>query len=201
MPRLASHHHLDRSFSEEEIRTTIAELPAEKAPGPDGFTGVFYKSCWGIIKNEVIATFHCIYNQVTGPLPKLNGALITLLPKKEASDAPSNFRSISLVHSFAKLITKVLARRLAPHMNDLISSAQSVFVKCRCIQDNFLYVRNLARAYHRKKIPAMLFKLDISKALDSVSWAYLLELLHHRGFPTRWRNWVSLLLMSSSSSV
>jgi hypothetical protein len=31
-------------------------------------------------------------------------------------------------------------------------------------------VRNLARAYHRKKIPALLLKLDIIKAFDSVSW-------------------------------
>jgi hypothetical protein len=129
VPQLALDNQLDRPFSEEEIGAAIAELPVEKTPGPDCFTGVFYKSCWDIINLEVVAAFQCIYNQTIDPLPKLNGALITLLPKKEVSHGPSDFRPISLVHSFTKLITKVLALRLAPHMNDLISNAQSAFVK------------------------------------------------------------------------
>ena len=86
-------------------------------------------------------------------------------------------------------------------MNDLVSISQSAFIKKRCIQDNFLYVRNLARAYHRTKTPSLLFKLDIEKAFDSVSWEYLPELLERRGFPARWRNWIALILSSSSSSV
>ena len=60
---------------------------------------------------------------------------------------------------------------------------------------------NLSRAYHKNKMPALLFKLDIAKAFDSVSWEYLLELLEKRGFSVRWRNWIFLILASSSSSV
>jgi hypothetical protein len=77
----------------------------------------------------------------------LNGALLTLLPKKEFAKQPEDFRPISLIHSFAKLVSKVLA----PHIDGLISPAQSAFIKNRCIQDNYLYVRNLARAYNKKK--------------------------------------------------
>lgn len=64
-----------------------------------------------------------------------------------------------------------------------------------------MYVRNLARAYNRTRTPALLFKLDISKAFDTVSWEYILELLEHRGFSTRWRDWLSLLFKTSHSSV
>jgi hypothetical protein len=74
-----------------------------------------------------------------------------------------------LVHSFAKLISKVLARRLVPHISHLVSDAESAFIKGRCIQENFLFVRNLVRAYHRKRLHALLLKLDITKAFDSVS--------------------------------
>jgi hypothetical protein len=86
-------------------------------------------------------------------------------------------------------------------MDDLVSSAQSAFIKHQCIQDNFLYVRNLARAYHQKKTSALLLKLDISKAFDSVSWEYLFKMLQHRGFPVKWCNWLGLLFASSSSSI
>jgi hypothetical protein len=37
-------------FSEEEIWNTIKSLPSDKAPGPDGFTGRFYKVAWQVIK-------------------------------------------------------------------------------------------------------------------------------------------------------
>jgi hypothetical protein len=91
-------------------------------------------------------------------MPKLNGALFTLLPKREPAESPSDYRPISLIHSFAKHVSKVLAMRLSHHINNLVSHAQSAFIKGPCIQDNFLLVRNLADAYHRKKVPTLLFK-------------------------------------------
>jgi len=52
-----------------------------------------------------------------------------LIPKKDGADSVSDFRPISLIHSFAKIIAKVLAMRLAPHMNSLVSKSQSAFIK------------------------------------------------------------------------
>uniref|UniRef100_A0A453BXC0 Reverse transcriptase domain-containing protein n=1 Tax=Aegilops tauschii subsp. strangulata TaxID=200361 RepID=A0A453BXC0_AEGTS len=54
---------------------------------------------------------------------------------------------------------------------------------------------------HRRKTPALLMKLDIEKAFDTVSWDYLLELLQQLGFSARWRDWVALLLSPASSAV
>jgi hypothetical protein len=106
-------------FPEDEIKWVVDELPLEKAPGPDGFTGTFYKTCLGIIRLDIMAAFHCVYNQTVGPLHKLNGALLTLVPKTVAAEVPSDFRPISLIHSFAKLVAKVLALRLSPPYQQL----------------------------------------------------------------------------------
>ena len=135
-------------FTEEEVEHTIKMLPAEKAPGPDGFTGIFYKKCWQTIKDDIMAAMSSFYNLRAGPLEHLNGANIVLIPKTETPEYAKDFRPISLVHSFGKLITKTLAIRLSRHMDQLISSSQSAFIKGRCIHDNYMYVRNLARAYH-----------------------------------------------------
>jgi hypothetical protein len=36
---------LDSPFSEKEVWETIKQLPSDKASGPDGFMGRFYKAC------------------------------------------------------------------------------------------------------------------------------------------------------------
>jgi hypothetical protein len=43
--------------------------------------------------------------------------------------------------------------------------------------------------------------LDISKAFDTVSWEYLLEMLSQRGFSRRWTDWLATLLRTSSSVI
>jgi hypothetical protein len=47
----------------------------------------------------------------------------------------------------------------------------------------------------------LFLKLDIAKAFDGVRWDFLLEVLHSFGFGARWRNWISRLLSTSSTSV
>ncbi|XP_073353994.1 uncharacterized protein [Aegilops tauschii subsp. strangulata] len=39
-------------FTHAEIDQVVRELPSDRAPGPDGFSGGFIKSCWHIIKED-----------------------------------------------------------------------------------------------------------------------------------------------------
>ena len=126
--------------------------------------------------------------------------MIVLLPKKDGATSMADYRPISLIHSIAKLIAKVLSMRRPPISSTLILSAQTAFQRSKCIHDSFLYVQNAVRALHRRKTPALLLKLDIAKAFDSISWEYIFELLQKMGFPARWRDWIALLLSTSSSS-
>jgi retron-type reverse transcriptase len=87
----------------------------------------------------------------------------------------------------AKLFSKLLANRLAYELNELVSRAQSAFIKRPSIQDNFLYMQNLIRALHRSKQSALFLKLDIAKAFDNVRWDYLMEVLEQYVFGSRWR--------------
>lgn len=40
---------LDHCFSEEEVWKALLDIPVDKAPGPNGFTGLFYRSAWLVI--------------------------------------------------------------------------------------------------------------------------------------------------------
>jgi len=112
----------------------------------------------------------------------LNSAHVVLIPKKSDAICVGDYRPISLTHSVAKLVSKLMANRLAGSLDLLVSRAQSVFIKRRSIHDNFLYTQNLIKELHRAKYPALFLKLDIAKAFDSVRWDYLLEVLTQMGF-------------------
>lgn len=148
-----------------------------------------------------MAAVHSLQNSRCRHLNLLNKANVILLPKKDEAEDIKDFRPISLIHGVAKILTKILALRLAPYMNDLIYPCQSAFIKGRSIHDNFMYVRNIARRFHRTKTPTLLIKLDISKAFDSVRWDYLLDLLQQRGFLATWRDWVASILATSTSRI
>jgi hypothetical protein len=86
-------------------------------------------------------------------------------------------------------------------MQQIISKSQSAFIRGRSIHDNFMYVRNMARRFHRSKTSMLLVKLNISKAFDSVHWEYILSLLQHMGFPDRWRHWIAASFSKASLQV
>jgi hypothetical protein len=185
---------LDAPFTEQEIEVVIKEMPSEKAPGPDSFIGSFYK-------HDLIEAIMSFYNHRTAKLGLMNSANIVLLPKTMDAASLSEYRPISLINSVSKIITKILANILAPHMNSLISNAQNAFIKKMCIHDNFIYAQRVIQLLHKKKRPALFIKLDISKAFDSLGWTFLLEVLENLGFSRKWRNWISVMLGTATSRV
>jgi hypothetical protein len=102
---------------------------SDKAPGPNGFTGAFYKACWGIVKPEIMHVLHSFHTLRAAHLHWINSANIALIPKKDGAEDISDYRPISLIHAIAKYIAKMMAARLAPHMDSLVSNAQSAFIK------------------------------------------------------------------------
>jgi hypothetical protein len=99
----------------------------------------------------------------------LNQALLTLLPKRPDAAALGDYRPISLIHIFAKLVAKALATRLAPRMESLVDRNQCAFIRKHCIHDNFMLVQQTARFLHREKELQVMLKLDTAGAFDSVS--------------------------------
>jgi hypothetical protein len=51
----------------------------------------------------------------------VNESNIVLLSKRVISDNINKFRPISLINSFMKIVTKILANRLAPRMIEIAS--------------------------------------------------------------------------------
>jgi hypothetical protein len=159
---------LDKDISEEEIHGTIKEITSEKAPGSDGYIDGFFKVCWDIVKLDIVNDINENFALGGGCWNLLNSADVVLIEKKEGATAIGDYRPISIMHSMVKLLAKILANRLAPHLDRLVSHSLSAFIKGRSIHDNFQYIKGGTNHFHHVKTPMLLLKLDITNAFDSV---------------------------------
>ena len=164
-----------------------------KAIGPNGMSAIFYQKYWDIIRDDVTNTMLNILNSNSSPA-KLNQTNIVLIAKTNNPTKMCEFRLISLCNVSYKIISKVLANRLKPILNAIISENQSVFVPGRLITNNILVTFEIMHYLKNKregKDKYMAVKLDLSKAYDKVEWGFLCNIMTTMGFNDKW---ISLMM-------
>lgn len=180
--------HLELPITEEEVWEVIKRLPTDKDPGPDGFSGRFYVSCWQVIKVDFMKAIGQFSKEDFRGLHCINTSLMSLLPKIDGAEELRNFRPICLIHGASQIVVKVLANRLATELPKIVGGHQCAFVRGRTLHDNFMLVQAMARRLHAYRGPVALWKLDIMKAFDTLDWAFLLEVQRKMGYGARWIN-------------
>jgi hypothetical protein len=98
---------------------------------------------------------------------------LSLIPKKTGQLEVRDFKPISLVGSFYKILAKVLAGRLKHVMGDLISSSHNTFIGGRQILDSVLIANKCLASRLESRVPGVMCKLDLEKAYDHVNWDFL----------------------------
>ncbi|GJV92918.1 RNA-directed DNA polymerase, eukaryota [Tanacetum coccineum] len=99
-------------------------------------------------------------------------------------------RPLVVLGVWYKVVTKIMAKRLAMVINDIVSDTQSAFVANRHILDGPFILNEVLQWCKRKKKKSMFFKVDFAKAYDSVRWDFLIDVLEAFGFGSTWCKWV-----------
>ena len=176
-------------FSEEEVKKAIRGLNGEGAPRPDGIPVFFYSDCWDTVGPEVLATLED-FRVGRCNLDRLNRAYIVLIPKVPGAEHVRDFRPISLSNSIYLIIAKVLANRLRKVLPPLISPLQSAFLPGRQMADSIVLAEEIVAAWRRNGTKGFMWKVDFSKAYDTLDWQFLWNVLRRRGFPETWVRWM-----------
>ncbi|XP_042003915.1 uncharacterized protein LOC121752889 [Salvia splendens] len=199
---------LERTPTIEEVKRVVFDINADSASGPDGFSSLFYQTCWDLVgtdvTNAVIDFFH------GAPMPRgFAATMIILIPKKKNPTLWSEFRPISLCNVSNKIISKLLTMSMAPLLPMLTAPNQSGFIKGRLLSDNVLLAKEMFHELGNcNPSPNMALKLDMAKAYDRVQWPFLLKVLRKMGFTEKWVGmiercinscWFSVLLNGTSA--
>ena len=192
---------LARIPCDEEIKTAVFSLSIESAPGPDGFGGGFFQSCWDTVKGDLIGAVRDFFT--TGILPRgLNSSFATLIPKSSNAMKVEDYRPIVLGNFVYKIMAKILASRLGVVLAAVISPNQFGFIPGRQIHDCIAIAsEGINSLDNLAKVKNMAIKVDIRKAFDTLSWAFLLQILRSWGFGDQFVGWIESILLSGHLSI
>jgi hypothetical protein len=148
---------LMRKISIEEVKQFVVEMDKGKSPSPDGFTIEFFHACWSLIKQyvlEVVEDSKKFLKVLSAPF---NSTLLTLIPKRKMSNAPTNLD----LYLFVMLSTKSLPKLL------LTSSSLSFppylyvkygFVEERQILDSIIFAHELIHSLKSTQKPGVAYQ-------------------------------------------
>ncbi|KAM4038336.1 uncharacterized protein ACNLHF_016640 [Anomaloglossus baeobatrachus] len=187
---------LNGNVTEQEAQAVIKYLPADKSPGPDGYTGDFYKA----MTQQITPTLTRWLNKLLQGNTLLewsNLAYINLIPKegKDRKDTVS-FRPISLINQDIKIILKLMANRLVEVLLTIITPAQVGFIKGRSavtnIRRTLLAIDAVGKDVNGGGRPALV-TLDAEKAFDNVKWRWMDQVLDKVELKGTIRNYIRMI--------
>lgn len=174
----------------DEISRLITSLKSDSAPGYDGHTATLIKH----IKHCILEPLTHIFNLSleSGCFPSTwKIALVVPIHKDGAKEIPMNYRPISLLSIFSKLLEKVVNARLVDYLeaNMLLSERQFGFRRGRSAEDAVVLLTKTISSAVDQKLRCMGVFLDLAKAFDTVSIPILtkkLETFGIRGIALDW---------------
>jgi len=183
---------LEQPLRIEELDRSINNAKLKSAPGADGFSNEFIKKFWDIFRVPLFNLANSNYND-NNLHESFRTANIKLIPKKGDLRQLKNWRPISLLNCFYKVISRAITARLKKVMDKLTPTSQKGYSSTRRCQEVLM---GLIEGIHECKTQnkrGAIISLDIRKAFDTLSHRYMEHCLDFFNFGPNFKKWLILL--------
>ena len=185
-----------------EIEDEISNLNQSKSTGPFSIPVYLFK----VLKTCLSAPLEIIYNFsfCNGCVPdQFKLANVIPIHKKDSVTCMNNYRLISLLSIFNKILERLMTKRLIPFLNkhNILYNKQFGFREnYSTLHATLCIVDRIQRAIEEGHYSCGIF-LDFSKAFDTVNHNILLEKLKHYGIRGITNDWFVSYLSNRSQYV
>jgi hypothetical protein len=178
--------------SDFEIQNALNDLQSKKSTDMDGFSMFFIKQISDVLLKPLKHIFSISLQ--SGDLPyQLKIAKVVPIFKSGNANDMNNYRPISLLSTFSKILEKIVSLRLGTFLenNNLLKPNQFGFRKGHSTAQAMTKLLNFVSEALNAKKHAILIFCDLRKAFDTCNFAILLKKLQKIGITGRELNWFS----------
>ena len=203
LPRVTDTHAIGMSghIKVEEMTRYLKSTKNNVSPGISGFTADFYKFFWRDLKQFVVRSVNHSFDIGSLSIQQRLG-VITMLPKGNKDKRfLANWRPLTLLNSFYKLVSGCITERIKPVLDTIIHPDQKGFVSGRYIGEAIRTCYDTIDYAKNHNLTGLLLLVDFEKAFDSISFKFIEKSLIFFNFPPDLIKWVNLLLLNFQASI
>jgi Reverse transcriptase (RNA-dependent DNA polymerase) len=172
---------LEQPFSLDELDTSIKSANLNSAPGPDGVSNKFIVRYWSFFRAPLLKYANCCFEK--GSLTDtFRSACIKLIPKKGDTTKIKNWRPISLLSCYYKILSRVINNRLGTAIDKIMSRSQKAYTTGRYLHEVTFNISNVINHCNLNEVPGAIVSIDQQKAFDSILHEFCNEAFRFFGF-------------------
>nr|DAD18446.1 TPA_asm: hypothetical protein HUJ06_019909 [Nelumbo nucifera] len=131
-----------------EIQQTLFSMNPLKAIGPDGLHALFFQNGWNVVGVDFCHFIRTLFVEPSR-IASISDTWIALILKKGKVETTSDFHPTGLSNITYKVMAKLIANRLKPLLQKIISPLQNAFLPGRQIIDTVVVARELIHSMNR----------------------------------------------------
>lgn len=185
------------SIMQSEVEKAMKEMRNRKACGVDEIPSELWKGLEDYGIRDITSLCNMIYESGVWPNDFLTTIMVPLEKKRNARKC-KDYRTISLISHAAKVLLRILNRRLQGRMDENVEEEQFGFRKGRGTREAIGVVRAIGERYMERQRNVYIAFVDLEKAFDRVVWGKLMSSLKEKGVAWKERRLIKNLYLNQA---